>query len=349
MIILEQEKTILPNKTVLITGVRGMDGSILADKYLNMGWKVVGIDHWEPTSSYPNLVNAFKNNNFIFETGDICERSFMYSLLKKYLPDHFYNMAAISLVPESFKIPERVMMVNTMAVLNILELIKTHFPNTRLFQAGTSEQIGKNESFPQNTDSNMIPNSPYAIAKLSSYHFVRLYREAYGLFLVNGMTHNHEGPRRGPTFVTRKITRKVAEIYNTGNGMLEVGNIDTYRDWGYANDYCDAFMLTMFATESDDYSINTGEAHTVREFIEAAFEHVGIKIGWEGGGVTEVGKDETGKVLVKINPKYFRPAEVKYLHGEHSKITKKLGWKPTIKFKELVKIMMESDINAYTK
>ena len=332
-------------KIILVTGGGGMDGSILIDKYLERGITTVGIDKWSPTSSYPNLVDAIKNPNFIFETGDICEKEWMYDLFKKYKPEIVYNMAAISLVPESFKIPERVFQTNMSAVLNMLELIRHYFPNIKFYQASTSEQIGSNTDYPQNTESKMLPNSPYAIAKLTSYHLVRMYRHAFGIFAVNGMLWNHEGPRRGPMFVTRKITLHIASQVKGNNNPLQIGNLDTYRDWGLSDDFCNAMILMMEADEPDDYAVNTGESHSIREFIEEAYKNIGIKIIWKGNSKEEKGyADVTGEVLIEVTDKYYRPIEVPYLHGDHSKIKEKLGWEPKTKFKELVKLMVESDL-----
>jgi GDPmannose 4,6-dehydratase len=333
-------------KTAMITGTNGMDGSILADKLLDKGYKVVGIDRWSPTGISPNLVDAIKNENFIIETGDVTEREFMHRVITKYMPDYLYNMAAISLVPESFKIPLTIFETNTMAVVNMLEIIRTNSPRTRFYQASTSEQIGDNTTFPQNTDSIMLPNSPYAIAKLASYHMVKAYRKAYDLFAVNGMLWNHEGPRRGPTFVTRKITLHITKQATQGANHIEplqIGNLDAHRDWGLAEEYCDAMILMMEADKPDDYAVNTGESHTIREFIEESYKHLGVNITWDGSGKEEKGYDDAGTVLVEVNPKYYRPIEVPYLCGDHSKIERILGWKPKTKFKDLVSIMMEND------
>lgn len=331
-------------KTVLITGVKGQDGSLLTDKYLSEGWKVVGVDMWEPTGIYHNLINAFGNENFFFESGDISESEFIYRLFKKYEPELVYNMAAISLVPESFKIPHRVLKVNTEAVINFLEVIREYYPNTKFLQASTSEQLGYNKEVPQNTDSKMLPNSPYAVSKLASYHFVRLYRTAYNIFAVNSMCWNHEGTRRGKNFVTRKITMAVAKIMLGKQEFIELGNLDAYRDWGNAEDFIEAMILMMNAENPDDYAVNTGEAHSIREFVEEAFKYVGLKITWSGVGTEEVGKDQHGIVRIKINEKYYRPNEVEYLCGDNFKIKALLGWTPTTKFKELVRIMVENDI-----
>ena len=253
-------------KIAMITGTSGMDGSILADKLLAKGYKVIGIDRWSPTGISPNLTEAIKNKNFIIESGDITEHDFIRRLMTKYQPDYFYNMAAISLVPESFKIPLTIFETNTLAVINILECIRTSSPHTRFYQASTSEQIGENTTYPQNTDSVMLPNSPYAIAKLASYHMVRMYRKAFKLFVVNGMLWNHEGSRRGPTFVTRKITLHVTNQLYT-NEVLQIGNLDSYRDWGLAEEFCDAMILMMESDKPDDYAVNTGESHSILRMV----------------------------------------------------------------------------------
>jgi len=329
---------------VMITGVQGMDGSTLADIYLKRGCKVVGLDLWKATGIYPNIKDAMKHDNFIFETGDISEHEFMYRIFKKYKPDLFYNMGAVSLVPESFKIPGRVLKVNTIAVLNILEIIKEYSPKTRFYQASSSEQIGDNKEPNQNADSRMLPNSPYAISKMASFFFTRLYRNVHGLFCVNGMLWNHEGPRRGPNFVTRKITKGIARMVTGKQDHLELGNINTFRDWGLSQDYCEAMVLMMESGTPDDYSVSTGETHSVKEFVEHAFKCVGVNIEWKGEGTEEKGYFN-GMVLVSINPKFYRPVEVELLHGDYSKIKNELGWEPVTKFAELVEIMMENDLN----
>jgi len=337
----ELDKLIKETKEIsIITGVSGMDGSILADKLLAKGHKVIGVDRWNATGDSPNVKTFIDNENFKMVTGDITEEAFIYRLIKDNQPDYFYNMAAISLVPESFKIPKTVFNINAIAVNYMLETIRVYSPHTRFYQASTSEQIGENTDYPQNTDSKMRPNSPYAIAKLAAYHMVRCYRKAFGIFAVNGMLWNHEGPRRGPMFVTRKITLHIGS--NT-ELPLQIGNMDSYRDWGLADDYCDAMILMMEADEPDDWAVNTGESHSIRELVEEAFKYIGVELTWIGKGKEEKGYDQGGNLRVEVNPEFYRPVEVPYLHGDHSKIKEKLGWTPKTKFKELVKTMMESD------
>lgn len=328
-------------KTAIITGVSGMDGSILADKLLTKGYKVIGTDRWNATGDSPNVKSFIDNKNFTMVSGDITEETFIHRLIKDNQPDHFYNMAAVSLVPESFKIPKTVFATNAIAVNHMLETIRVYSPHTRFYQASTSEQIGNITDYPQNTDSKMRPNSPYAIAKLAAYHMVRCYRQAFGIFAVNGMLWNHEGPRRGPTFVTRKVTLHIASKTKT---PLQIGNLDACRDWGLADDYCDAMILMMEADEPDDYAVNTGESHSIRELIEYAYHLVGIEIEWRDIGINEKGYDQYGNLRVEVNSDFYRPVEVPYLHGDYTKIKNKLGWIPKTKFKELVKIMIENDI-----
>lgn len=335
--------------TVLITGVSGMDGSWLADKYLAKGWQVVGIDHWSPTGFSPNIHEAIKNERFILETGDISEHEWIVRMVKKYAPDIIYNMAAISLVPESFKIPHRIFDVNTKGVLNFLEAIREYSPATRFYQASTSEQFGENKDTPQTLKSNMLANSPYAISKLASFHLVRQYRTAYNLFCVNGLLYNHEGTRRGPNFVTRKITSAVARIQFGRQECVELGFLDSYRDWGDADDYTDAMILMMEKDEPDDYLVATGETHTIREFVIESFKCIGLKLKWTGKDMNEIATDQNGIVRVKINPKYFRPLEVYKLCGDAKETYKKLNWKPKIKFSNLVKKMIGHDILMESK
>lgn len=332
----------------IISGVSGQDGSILAEILLEKGHYVIGVDRWLPTGHNPNLVNVVNNPNFKLVTGDIADRFFMSKLIIDSQPDYLYNLGAISLVPESFKIPETVFNTNTMAVLNMLETIRYYSRHTRFYQASTSEQIGDNKNAPQNNDSLMLPNSPYAISKMASYFLVRHYRNAYNLFCVNGMLFNHESERRGKTFVTRKISTGVANIKAGIQEYIELGNLNSKRDWGYCNDFMEGLLLMMETDKPDDYSLATGETHSIREFVEEAFKHVNINIKWVGTGLDEIGVDDNGITRVKVNKEFYRPVEVEVLHGDYSKIHNKLGWKPTTKFKELVKLMVVSDINEIT-
>jgi GDPmannose 4,6-dehydratase len=330
--------------TLLVSGVQGQDGGFLARKLLARGYKVVGVSPWKSSGVYESTKDFFSHPNFIYVSGDLVEKEFIDEVFRKYKPDWVFHMGAISLVSESFKIPVRVMNVNTMSVVNILETIRYNYPKTKFYFAGSSEQIGKNKEIPQNHNSKMIPQSPYAISKLASYHFVRLYREAYGLFAVNGMLFNHESVYRPEMFVTRKISKSVAMIKNGKINSFSLGNLDSQRDWGHAPEYVDAMIMMMERDVPDDYTIATGETHSVREFVEIAFSHIGETITWEGEGVSEVGKNQHGEIRVTINKDMYRPAEVDILYGDYSHAEKTLGWKPKTKFRELVKIMVDEDI-----
>jgi len=331
-------------KTVVITGCSGQDGSYLAELCLAKGYKVIGINTWNSTGNI-NLKNVIDNKFFKLETGDIIDKEFIHRIFMKYTPvDYFYNLGAISYVAESFKIPIKTFTVNTLAVINILEEIRTYSPKTKFYQASTSEMIGRNKNLPQNTESTMIPNSPYAVAKLASHHMVRLYREAYGLFACSGLLYNHESERRGVDFVTRKITLGISDIYHKKKQFIILGNINSCRDWGHAKDYVNAQILMMEADNADDYTVCTGKTFTIRQFVEEAFNYIGEKITWNGTGLKEVGINQNGIVRVKISKEFYRPAEVDFLKGDNSKILKKLNWKPTITFKELVKMMVKNDL-----
>ena len=333
----------------VITGVSGMDGSILAKKLLEHGHEVIGIDTWRPEGQPKNIKDVVEHERFTLETGDICEKEFIHRIITQYRPDYFYNLAAISLVPESFKIPQRIFEVNTMAVLHMLETIRTYSPDTRFYQASTSEQIGANTQERQNTDSKMLPNSPYAIAKLASFHLVRMYREAYNLFSCNGMLWNHEGEKRGPTFVTRKVSMAVANISKGKQEKVVLGNLDTGRDWGYADDYVEAMITMMESDEPDDFAVATGETHTIRELVEEAFSNIGEEITWEEEGVDEVGVNQDGIVRVEVSKQFYRPLDVLNLNGDPTKITEKLGWRPKVTFKELIRLMVEHDLEEVSK
>lgn len=328
-------------KTTIITGVNGQDGSYLAELLLEKNHKVIGIDRWNPTGQYPNMKKFIDNPNFKLETGDITEKEFIARIIRDNKPDYFYNLAAISLVPESFKIPITVFETNALAVLYQLEAIRTYSPDTRYYQASTSEMIGENTEKLQNTDSRMLPNSPYAISKLASHHLVRCYRKAFGIFACNGMLWNHESPRRGQTFVTRKVSLHVAKHLDE---VLQIGNLDSYRDWGHAKDFVEAMIMILEANEPDDYAVNTGESHSIRELIEEAYKVLDLHITWKGKGVEEKGYDQNNTLRIEVNKDFYRPVEVPFLNGDHSKIKENLGWTPKIKFKELVKIMIESDL-----
>lgn len=330
-------------KTVIITGVKGQDGSFLAEMHLEEGDLVIGIDTWNPRLDTKNIKHIIDHPKFVFVTGDITEKDFMYRIFEQYEPDYFYNMAAISFVAESFHIPQKVFEVNTIAVLNILEIIRTHSPSTKFLQASSSEQFGT-EVDKINLDSPMNPVSPYGVSKLASFHLTRIYKDAYNLFCVNSLCFNHESERRGDDFVTQKIARAVVNISNHKQQKVTLGNLESCRDWGYAKDYCKAMMLMMEQTTPKDYILATGESYSVKDFVEEAFKVIGLKIRWKGEDMNVIGVDQNNKVRVTISPKHFRPLELYCLKGDNKQTRKQLKWKPKTKFKELVKIMVEHQI-----
>ena len=275
------------------------------------------------------------------------DASVLSRLVEKINPDEIYNLAAQSHVGTSFKIPEYTTDVDAMGTLRLLDAIKESEINTKFYQASTSELYGKVQEMPQTEKTPFYPRSPYAAAKLYAYWIVRNYREAYNLFAVNGILFNHESPRRGKRFVTRKISRAVARIEKDKQDKIYLGNLNAKRDWGYAKDYVKMMWMMLQHDKPEDYVIATGETHTVREFVEQAFKYVDVDIAWEGEGVNETGIDkDTGKVLVEVDPEYFRPTEVEVLIGDASKAKKELGWEPEVTFNELVNIMVKSDLKA---
>lgn len=341
------------SKTAIITGITGQDGSYLAEFLLEKGYEVHGIIRrcsTNNTSKIKSLLNHIQNNNekgtLKLHWGDLKDFSSIYKLIQEIQPDEIYNLAAQSDVRISFDIPEYTMEVNTLGVLNILEAIKNLglTQKTKFYQASTSEMYGKVQEIPQTEKTPFYPRSPYGVAKTCAYWTTINYREAYKIFACNGILFNHESPRRGKNFVTRKITKAVAQIANGSDIVLKLGNLDAYRDWGYAKDYIEAMWLMLQQDCPDDFVISSGQTHSVREFLELAFQEVGIDIVWKGSGLEEKGiNKKTGKVLVEIDPQFFRPSEVEYLMGDYTKAKKILGWEPKTSFEELVSIMVKSD------
>jgi GDPmannose 4,6-dehydratase len=337
-------------KKALITGITGQDGSYLAEQLIEKGYEVHGI--LRRTSSFnTHRLETILNNpeikkKLILHYGDITDSSNLNRIIDKTEPDEIYNLGAQSHVQVSFEVPEYTAEVDGVGTLRFLDAIKETGlkDKIRFYQASTSELFGKVLEIPQTEKTPFYPRSPYAAAKLYAYWIVVNYREAYGLHASNGILFNHESPRRGETFVTRKITRAVTKIKENIQEYLLVGNLNAKRDWGYAPEYTEAMWLMLQSSHPEDLVIATGETHTVREFIELAFQHVGIDIKWKGKDVKEVGIDQkTGKTLVKIDAHYFRPTEVDILIGDPTKALNKLNWKPKIKFAELVKIMIDAD------
>ena len=339
-------------KIALITGITGQDGSYLSELLLSKGYEVHGVIRRHSTSVTEKIDSILNDRNFdgkfFLHYGDLTDSNNLTALVRKILPDEVYNLAAQSNVGKSFEIPEYTAEVTGVGTVRLLEALRQIKPESRFYQASTSELFGGlPDTAPQNEATPFHPRSPYAVAKLYSYWITVNYREAYGMFACNGILFNHESPRRGEDFVTRKITLAVAKIMAGKQEKLSLGNLNAKRDWGFAGDYVKGMWLMLQQDKADDYVLATGETHTVREFVEAAFEQVGVKIIWRGTGVDEKGYcAKTGKLLVDVNPQFFRPAEVNLLLGDPSKAEKNLGWQRDISFKDLVKIMVESDLNS---
>ena len=338
-------------KTALITGVTGQDGSLLTDFLLKKNYRIIGIKRRSSSFNTKRIDHIYDNpkfsKSFIVVYGDLTDSSNITRIIQKYKPDEIYNLGAQSHVLTSFEIPEYTSNVDALGTLRILESIRLLGleKKTKFYQASTSEIFGNTE-IPQNEKTSFRPTSPYAISKLYAYWTTVNYREAYNLFAVNGILFNHEGPRRGETFVTRKITRGIAEIVKEDKGCLLLGNLNVKRDWGSAKDYVESMWLMLQSKKPSDFVISTGKSYSVRNFVVEAFKYVGIKIVWRGKGLNEVGIDsKTKKVLVKIDSVYFRPSDIKELRGDSSKAKKILKWKPKTSFKELVKEMMDNDLN----
>ena len=342
-------------KVALITGITGQDGSYLAELLLEKGYTVHGMIRRSSsfnTGRIDHLHNDKKilDNSLFIHYGDLTDSSNLNRLLEKIQPDEIYNLGAQSHVKVSFEVPEYTAEVDAIGTLRFLDAIKNTGVKTRFYQASTSELFGKSQEIPQNENTPFYPRSPYGVAKLYSHWIIVNYREAYNIFAVSGILFNHESPRRGGTFVTRKITSAVSRIKLGFQDTLLLGNLDAKRDWGYAPEYVEGMWLMLQQDKPDDYVLATGETRTVREFVEHAFRELKIFVEWKGHGKEEVGIDsKNGKTIVKIDPKYFRPTEVDILLGDASKAKKVLGWEPKIKFNELVKIMIESDFKKVKK
>lgn len=340
-------------KRALITGITGQDGSYLTEYLLGIGYEVHGIIRRHSTISTDRIDPLFENpeigNKTLFlHYGDLTDSSNLNRLIEKIKPEEIYNLAAQSHVQVSFEVPEYTAETTGIGTLRLLDAIKETGVKCKFYQASTSELFGGLPgTAPQSERTPFYPKSPYGVAKLYSYWITVNYREAYDIFAVNGILFNHESPRRGETFVTRKITRAIANIMAGNQEKLSLGNLDAKRDWGFAGDYVKAMHLMLQQENPEDYVIATGETHTVREFLEIAFSKVNIEIEWKGTGVEEKGYDKkTGRLLVDINPRYFRPTEVELLWGDATKAENELGWKRDVDFKGLVNMMMEHDMNT---
>ena len=340
-------------KIALITGITGQDGSLLADFLLKKNYKVVGIKRRSSSFNTKRIDHLYKENvmkpknNFQLVYGDLTDSSNILRLIESTKPDEIYNLGAQSHVHTSFQIPEFTANVDAFGALRILEAIRVLRlqKKTKYYQASTSEIFG-NTQIPQNEKTPFKPASPYAVSKLYAYWTTVNYRNAYGIFAVNGILFNHDGPLSGDSFVCRKITREVVEIYKNKRNYFSLGNLNAKRDWGSAKDYVESMWLMLKAKKPSDYVISTGKSHSVKNFVEKAFKYVDIDIGWRGKGLKEVGFDKkTGKVHIKVDPVYFRPTDVNELRGDSTKAKRELKWKPKTSFNKLVSEMMEADLN----
>jgi len=337
-------------KKALITGITGQDGSYMAELLLSKGYEVHGIIRRASTFNTQRIEHIFQDpheleKKLILHYGDLSDSSNISRLLEKIRPDEIYHLGAQSHVRVSFDVPEYTADVTGLGTLRILDAIKEAGLKTKFYQASSSEMFGQVQEVPQTEKTPFYPRSPYGVAKVFAYWITKNYRESYGIFACNGILFNHESPRRGETFVTRKITRGLARIKLGLEQKLYLGNLDAKRDWGHAKDYVEGMWLMLQAEEPDDYVLATGETHSIREFVEEAGKFLGYDIEWQGQGLEEKGVDKrTGKTLIEIDPHYFRPAEVELLIGDASKALVKLGWEPKIKFKELIEMMIESDL-----
>jgi len=333
-------------KTAFITGVTGQDGGYLAELLLDQGYAVHSIKRRTASNYIKRIEHLSDNPNFHLHYGDLTDTGCLMRLFAKYEFDEVYNLGAQSHVRVSFDIPEYTADVDALGTVRLLECIRTLglIEKTKFYQASTSELYGKVQETPQTELTPFYPRSPYGCAKLYSYWIVKNYRESYGLHGSNGILFNHESPWRGIEFVTQKIITGVASIANSGGGCIELGNLDAKRDWGHAKDFVEGMWLMLQQPQGDDYVLATGELHSVRELVEIAFNKIGKTISWAGSGVDEVGYDQHSIQRVKINPEFYRPAEVDLLLGDPTKAKEVLGWTPKYDFKGLVDDMMESAI-----
>lgn len=337
-------------KKALISGITGQDGSYLTELLLQKGYEVHGLMRRSSSFNTGRIDHLFHNpeihdNSFFLHYGDLTDSSNLNRLIDKIQPDEIYNLGAQSHVKVSFEVPEYTAEVDAVGTLRFLDAIKETGIQTRFYQASTSEMYGKVQEVPQTEKTPFYPRSPYGVAKLYAYWIIVNYREAYDLFACNGILFNHESPRRGGTFVTRKITQAVARIKHGIQKKLLLGNLNAKRDWGYAPEYVNAMWLMLQQEKAEDFVIATGETHTVREFTELAFKRAGYELEWVGENENEKGIEKSsGNVLVEVDPKYYRPTEVDLLIGDPAYAKEKLGWQPETKFEDLIALMVDSDL-----
>ncbi len=343
-------------KKVIITGVTGQDGSYMSDLLLEeTGHEIYGMVRRSSTNNHHNIKHLLNSDRFKLITGDLTDSQSIDNIVREIRPDYFINLAAQSFVGASWQIPEQTFDIDAIGVIRCLEAIRKHAPNCRFYNAGSSEELGNVDYSPQDEKHPLKPRSPYGAAKAAARHIVKVYRESYDLFAIQGLLYNHESPRRGEEFVTRKITKEVARIKKSINygypfEPLELGNIYAKRDWSHSKDFVKGIWLMLNQSEPKEYLLASGETHTVKEFIEKAFEFAEINGFWTHSSeekieINEQFHSEKGQVLVRINPIFYRPAEVDLLMGDPQKAIEYLNWKPEISFKELVKEMVFFDIN----
>jgi GDPmannose 4,6-dehydratase len=329
----------MTNKLALVSGITGQDGSYLADLLIDKGYRVVGLHRRNSTNNLDRVSHLINHELFKLEEFDLTDPANCMKIIDSYQPDEFYNLAAQSHVGTSFKQPTATIQIDTIGVVNILEAIRHCSSATKFYQASTSEMFGRSYNVDSNTqekyqdeDTSLLPQSPYGVAKLASHRLVQIYREAYGIFGCSGILFNHESPRRGENFVTRKITKYIGQVINrTTNTTLKLGNLNAKRDWGHAKDYVYAMYLMLQTDAPQDYVICTGKTWSILDFLQKSFSYAGLNY----------------KEYVEIDPDLYRPAEVEYLCGRNQKAKKELGWEPSITFDDLVQDMVDSDIKAY--
>ncbi|MBS0185398.1 MAG: GDP-mannose 4,6-dehydratase [Proteobacteria bacterium] len=342
----------MTSKKAFITGITGQDGAYLARYLLDKGYHIHGLQRRSSLDNRDRLLELCENEkNLHLHYGDMTDSTNLIRLLNEIQPQEIYNLAAQSHVAVSFETPEYTANADALGPLRLLEGIRILGleKKVRLYQASTSELFGKVQEIPQKETTPFYPRSPYAAAKLYAYWITINYREAYGIYASNGILFNHESPLRGETFVTRKITKGVAEIAVGKEHVISLGNLDAQRDWGHAKDYVQSMWLILQQDIPEDYVISTGKVYSVRQFVEEAFKQIGITVLWKGKGLKEIGVDvKTNKKLVEVNPQFFRPTEVDFLMGDSQKARDKLGWEPKVSFNELVKEMVQEDIKIQT-
>ena len=334
------------SKTAMITGITGQDGSYLAELLLEKGYTVYGLVRRvsQPTSGRSLINHLMSNDKFHLLNGDLADQNSIDNAVNQTQPDEFYNLGAMSFVPESWRSPMMTADITGLGALRCLEAIRKHAPHCRFYQAGSSEQYGKVRDVPQTELTPFHPRSPYGCAKVFASEITRNYRESYDMFACTGILFNHESPRRGLEFVTRKVTMTAARIAHGFDECLWIGNVDAKRDWGFAGDYVEMQWRMLQQDKPGDYVVATGRTHSVRDMISLAFSHVGMDLTWSGEDVDTIATDQNGVVRVRTNPKFFRPAEVDLLIGDPALAEKELGWVPKTSFEELVQMMVDADM-----